>query len=253
MSAELGLLAALVFVGFLVEAAAGFGGMVVALTVGALWLPMGPLLGVLVPVNLALSTYLLARGLRHVAWGFLARRLLPLMALGLGAGMLLARTTNTGWLKPVFAGFVVLVAAQQLVQLKRGTAPARLSPWVAGAWLFGGGFIHGVFATGGPPTVYVASRELPEKAVFRASLSAVWVLLNLLLLPRLWAEGSLSAASLGTSALLLVPLVAGIAVGEAVHHRLDEKKFRVAVAVLLLAAGATLLLTSVSSLSGVLH
>ncbi len=246
MSGELGLLAALVFAGFLVEAAAGFGGMVVALTVGALFMPMGSLLGVLVPVNLALSTYLLVRGLPHVAWGFLLKRLVPLMAVGLLVGMLLARSTSTGWLKPVFAGFVVVVAAQQLVQLRAGTAPARLSPWVAGAWLFGGGLIHGVFATGGPPTVYVASRELPEKAVFRASLSAVWVLLNLLLLPRLWVERSLSPQ---TSALLLVPLVVGIVAGEWIHHRLDERKFRVAVAVLLLAAGMTLLVSSARELA----
>lgn len=247
MSAELGLLAALVFAGFLIEAAAGFGGMVVALTIGALWLPLGKLLGVLVPVNLALSTYLLLRGLRHVEWRFLMRRLLPLMAVGLAAGMLLARFTRTDWLKPVFAFFVVVVAAQQLVQLKSAAAPVRLSPWVAGAWLFGGGLIHGVFATGGPPTVYVASRELPEKAVFRASLSAVWVVLNVLLLPRLWSEGSLQPS---TSALLLVPLGAGIACGEWVHHRLDERRFRVAVAGLLLAAGLTLLGSSARELGG---
>ncbi len=238
---ELALLAGLVFVGFLVEAAAGFGGMVISLTLGALWLPMGKLLGVLVPVNLVLSTYLLARGLRHVAWRFLTRRLVPLMAVGLAAGTALAATTSTAWLKPVFAAFVVIVAAQQLVQLKGQAAPARLSPLVAGAWLVGGGFIHGVFATGGPPTVYVASRELPEKAVFRASLSAVWVLMNLLLLPRLWLEGSLVP---GTSAVLLVPLAGGIVAGEWAHRRLEERQFRVAVAVLLLGAGLTLLVSS---------
>lgn len=246
---ELGLLAALVFLGFLVEAAAGFGGMVVSLTLGALWLPVGHLLGVLVPVNLVLSSYLLARGFRHVEWRFLLKRLVPLMAVGLVAGMLLARSTSTGWLKPVFAAFVVVLAAQQLAQLKRASAPARLSSLVAGAWLVGGGFIHGVFATGGPPTVYVASRELPEKAAFRASLSAVWVLLNLLLLPRLWLEGNLSVASLSTSAWLLLPLGAGIAAGEWVHHRLDERRFRVAVAALLLVAGFTLLVSSARELA----
>jgi uncharacterized protein len=141
----------------------------------------------------------------------------------------------------VFAAFVVVVSAQQLWQLKAGGVPTPLPPLVAGAWLLGGGFIHGVFATGGPPTVYVASRELPEKAVFRASLSAVWVLLNLLLLPRLWHERTLAPA---TSAVLLAPLVGGIVVGEWVHRRLDEKQFRVVVAVLLLGAGLTLLISS---------
>jgi uncharacterized membrane protein YfcA len=246
---ELAVLGALVLFGFLVEAAAGFGGMVLALTFGALWLPMGRLLGVLVPVNLALSIYLLARGFAHVDWRFLGRRVMPLMALGLLGGMALARWTATGWMKPVFAVFVVAVAAQQLIAMRDATKTARLSHFAAGAWLLGAGVIHGVFATGGPPTVYVANRELPDKAVFRASLSAIWVALNVLLLPRLWLERSLTATTLGTSALLLVPLAIGISLGEVIHHRLDERKFRVAVSVLLLGAGVALLASSVKELT----
>jgi uncharacterized membrane protein YfcA len=65
-----------------------------------------------------------------------------------------------------------------------------------------------------------------------------------LLLPRLVLEGSTQPA---LSALLLVPLAGGIVCGEWVHHRLDERKFRVAVAALLLAAGLTLLVSSVRS------
>jgi uncharacterized membrane protein YfcA len=250
MSRELFLLAALVFSGFLVEAAAGFGGMVAALTLGALWLPLGQLLGVLVPVNLALSTYLLARGFRHVEWRFLTRRLLPAMALGLAAGTALTRlTSSTAWLKPVFACFVVVVATQQLRALRRGGQLEPLPLWLQGAWLFGGGVIHAVFATGGPPTVYVASRELPQKAAFRASLSAVWVVLNLLVVPRLWLEQSLTLRTLETSGLLLVPLALGIGAGEWIHHRFDERRFRVAVAVLLWCAGLTLLLSSARELA----
>ncbi|MCA2978784.1 MAG: sulfite exporter TauE/SafE family protein, partial [Myxococcaceae bacterium] len=70
---------ALVLVSFLVEAVAGFGSMVVALTVGALFAPVDALLGVLVPVNLVLSLYLVGRGWRHVDWRFLWRRVVPLM------------------------------------------------------------------------------------------------------------------------------------------------------------------------------
>ena len=61
-------LAVLVLVSFFVEAAAGFGSMVVALTVGALFSPVDELLGLLVPVNLVLSTYLVARNRAHVDW-----------------------------------------------------------------------------------------------------------------------------------------------------------------------------------------
>ncbi len=240
-SAQTALLAAIVAVAFLVEAAAGFGSMVVALTIGALFFPMPSLLGWLVPVNLVLSGYLLLVGRKHLDWKFLVSSVVPLMTAGLLVGIALARTTNTEWMKPVFALFVVAVAAQQLLV---SSALKPLSRPVASVALFAGGIIHGVFATGGPLAVFVSSRTLPDKSAFRATLAAVWVVLNVLLLPRLWLDGSLSAATLPLSALMLVPLAIGIFAGEWVHHRLDEARFRRVVAVLLLGAGGTLLVTS---------
>jgi uncharacterized membrane protein YfcA len=235
------LLAAIVTVAFFVEAAAGFGSIVVALTIGALFFPMPSLLGWLVPVNLVLSGYLVARGVTKLDWKFLLSSVVPLMTVGLVAGMGLARATDTAWLKPVFAVFVVAVAAHQLAST---TAPVPLSRPVASAVLLAAGVVHGVFATGGPLTVFVASRTLPDKTAFRATLAAVWVVLNLLLLPRLWLDGSLSRSTLPVSALLLVPLALGIVAGEWVHHRLAEERFRRVVSVLLLVAGGTLLVTS---------
>jgi hypothetical protein len=75
----------------------------------------------------------------------------------------------------------------------------------------------------------------------------LWVVLNALVLPRLVAQGELTAATLGTSALLLAPLALGIAAGEWVHHRLDERRFRVAVAALLLVAGGVLAVGSLKA------
>lgn len=235
------LLGAIVALAFLVEAAAGFGSMVVALTIGAIFFPIPSLLGWLVPVNLVLSIYLLVRGRKHVDRKFLLSWIVPLMTIGLLVGIGLARLTNTDWMKPVFAFFVVAVAIHQLV----ATAALKpLSRLVSGIALFAGGVIHGVFATGGPLAVFVSSRTLPDKSAFRATLAAVWVVLNVLLLPRLVLDGSLAPATLPRSALMLVPLGIGIVAGEWVHHRLDEARFRKVVAVLLLFAGGTLLYTS---------
>lgn len=239
---QTGLLAAIVTLAFLVEAAAGFGSMVVALTIGALFFPIPSLLGWLVPVNLVLSAYLLVRGRNHLDWKYLLSSVVPLMSVGLLVGIALTQlTSKTDWMKPVFALVVVAVAGQQL---RTTSALKPLSRSVATVALFAGGVIHGVFATGGPLAVFVSSRTLPDKTAFRATLAAVWVVLNLLLLPRLWLDGSLSVSTLPLSALMLVPLALGIVAGEWVHHRLDEARFRRVVAVLLLVAGGTLLFTS---------
>ena len=237
------ILALIVFAAFVVEAATGFGSMVVALTFGALWFGVNELLGWLVPVNMVLSTYLVWRDRRSVQWRFLATKMLPLMALGLLAGTLIAaEAAKTTWLKPVFGAFVMAVAAWQLKTALKPTssstplaAPARI------AALLGAGVIHGIFATGGPLAVFVAARELPEKSAFRGTLSMLWLVLNALVLPRLVLEGQVTAATLQTSAWLLLPLAAGIGAGEWVHHRLDERRFRLIIAVMLLLAGGVLL------------
>lgn len=239
-------LAAIVFVAFLVEAAAGFGSMVVALTLGAMWFDVNTLLAVLVPVNFVLSCYLVAVGWKHIDWRFLMTRMVPLMALGLGIGTLVAtRATQTTWLKPTFGIFVVAVAVWQL---RGGTETKSLPEPARVVALLGAGIIHGIFATGGPLAVFVSARELPQKAKFRATLSMLWVVLNVLVLARLGFEGQLTSTSLSTSGWMLLPLAAGIGVGEWVHHRLDEARFRVVVALLLLVAGAVL---TVQSLRGV--
>ena len=246
---ELLLLGAVVFVAFLVEAATGFGSVLVALTVGALWFPVTTLLGWLVPVNLVLSTYLVTRGWRSLDRVFLLRRALPLMIAGLAVGTVVTQVVDASALKPVFAGFVVAVALWQVRVAMVGAQTRPLAAPVRVAALFGAGLVHGMFATGGPLAVLVAARELTDKAAFRATLSAVWVVLNLLVLPRLAHDGAVSLSTLRVSAVMLVPLALGIAAGEWAHHLLDERRFRVVVGALLVAGGAVLLVSSLSSAS----
>ena len=243
------LLALIVFASFLVEAATGFGSMIVALTFGALWFDVNTLLAWLIPVNMVLSAYLVARGWRVVQWRFLGTRMLPLMAAGLVLGTLVARgAAQTSWLKPVFGAFVMAVAAWQL---KNALAPSGSVVPLPGlarvAALLGAGVIHGIFATGGPLAVFVSARELPDKAAFRGTLSALWLVLNALVLPRLVMEGQVSPTTLSTSAVMLLPLALGIAAGDWVHHRMDEARFRVVIAVMLLIAGTVLLAHSAAA------
>ncbi len=240
------ILALIVFASFLVEAATGFGSMVVALTFGALWFSVNELLGWLIPVNMVLSTYLVIRGRRFIEWRFLGTRMIPLMALGLLGGTLVAAKANEAtWLKPLFGAFVIAVAAWQLkTALKPSEVAAPLPAPARVAALFTAGVIHGIFATGGPLAVFVSARELPDKAVFRGTLSMLWLVLNALVLPRLVMDGQVTVTTLQTSALMLLPLGVGIAAGEWVHHRLDEVRFRIVVAVMLLVAGAVLVARS---------
>jgi hypothetical protein len=248
----LALLAAMLAAGFFVEAVAGFGGTVLAVSLGATRWPIATVLAVFLPLNLLLSAYLATRHRRAVAGGALARRIIPAMAVGMAGGTALALEVTADRAKLGFAILVIAVALRELARLMRAAAPsagataaAPLRRPIATAVLVAAGVIHGWFATGGPLVVAVAARMFPAKATLRATLAVLWFTLNLVVLGRLVAHGDLTTTTLAYSAAILPALAAALAAGEWVHHRVSERGFRWLVAGLLLVTGAVLLARTV--------
>ncbi len=234
------LLATLVCFAFAAETALGFGAMVLSLALGAQLVPLDALLPTILPLNLALSLYLVLRTWRSVDRRFLFRRLLPPMAVGVPLGVLAFAELPRQLLVRGFGAFVVVLAVGELVQAVRKSEPRMLRRPLRIALLVLGGAIHGAFATGGPLIVYVASREVQGKHAFRATLSALWALLGVVIVVSLGASGKLTATTMKGSALLIVPCAVGLLIGEVVHRRVEAARLRVAVFVLLLIAGALL-------------
>lgn len=243
------LLALIVFVAFGTEAAMGFGCNVLAVTLAVHLFPLDLLLPVLVSLNLVVSTYIVVRHRQAIDLRLLGARILPLMLLGMPAGMLLFRQGSSGALKLGFGAFVVVLAAIELVRLRLRpeSEVSRLPVWKGAVVLLLGGLMHGLYASGGPMAVYFSSRELPDKARFRSTLSLLWLLLNLVLIGGYLWQGVLGRAALGHVALNLVPLCAGIWAGEWLHGRINQHTFRLLVFLLLLAGGMVLVVSTLGS------
>src|SRR5690625_5829455 len=96
-----------VLLAYTVEAATGFGSIVIALSLGALVLPIDALLPVLVPLNLSMSGYLALRYRGHIHWPLLLRQVLPLMAVGTGLGHGLKPLLGRGALQGVFGVLII--------------------------------------------------------------------------------------------------------------------------------------------------
>ncbi len=240
------LLAIVVLAAFSVEAVVGFGSTVIAVTFGAQILPIDALLPAFVPLNLALSLVIVARNARSVDARLLVRRVLPAVGVGLAIGLgafRLLRVGDTAALELVLAAFVVSLAVIELARLARPAAAATgrpIAPIAAAALLALGGVAHGLFGSGGPMVVYVASRELEGKARFRATLSALWLVLNVTLVVNYASLGLIGRASAGRSLALAPSLLLAIPIGEWLHHRLPEARFRPVVYAVLLVGGLAL-------------
>jgi hypothetical protein len=240
------ILVAIVALAFLTEATLGFGATVIAVALGSFVLPIDDLLPAFVMVNVSLSAFLLLRGARHVDRALLLRRVLPSMAVGFPIGVFLFSRLPRASLQIAFAVFVIALSLLELVRAARQTAEARpLATAPSIALLALGGVVHGAFATGGPPVVYVCGRLLADKRAFRATLSVVWLVMNLSLLAVYAHGGRISVSTLARAALLVPSLLVGIYAGERLHQRVPPQGFRVAVFVLLLAIGVVLLVRAV--------
>ena len=235
-------LALIVFGAFVTEAIVGFGSTVLTVTLGAYVLGIDALLARFVPLNMLLSLMILARSAKLVEGRLLVTSVLPPVALGMVPALLLARHVTGSWLRLVFGLFVTALALLELVRHLRETNPssAPLKPMVGRAMLVFGGVIHGLFGSGGPLIVYVLSRVLGSRGAQRATLAALWLAMNAVLLATFVAHGKLTAATLHDSLWLLPSLAGGMIAGDVLHHRLPERPFRLLVYLVLLVAGGTL-------------
>lgn len=238
------LIAVIALAAFTVEGALGFGATVIMVSLAAQLLSLDVLLPAWVPLNLAMSAFLVARNHRHVAWRFLLVDIVPVVAIGTGAGLALFHLPNKTLFAAILGAFVVGLA---MLQLARPAARPLARAWQYG-FLAVGGVAHGLFGSGGPMIVYVARRRLPDASAFRATLCLLWFVLNLGLVANYAALG-LFTHTTGTYSLVIAALlVPGVALGNKLHHTLPPALFERCVWIGLLVAGLALAIRSALAL-----
>ncbi len=242
--------APIVLLSFTTEAMTGFGSIVIAVTLAATFFPIKQLLPVIVPLNLILSGYIVSRYRTHIDWSILFKWILPWTSIGVAAGMAMFNILDGPVLKRIFGALVVVFAARELYGLTRSIPdnenvdPTPAPGMTSGAipWLLGSGLTHGLYASGGPLLVYALGRVAMPKAIFRATLSFVWLALNAGMAIGYGVQGRLDAETRLTIALFVPIALLGIILGEFLHHRIDEHRFRLGIFSLLTFAGSALLL-----------
>lgn len=235
--------AVVVFASYAVQTVVGFGSMLIIVTFGAHLLEIRDLVTLAVPISILQTGYIVARHHGGIDRGLLFRRVLPLMGAGTLVGFLVFADMAGGWLRMAFGGMILVLAVRELWLMRSAEASAERGPLprpVSFAAILGAGLIHGVFATGGPLLVYAIGREGFDKHQFRSTLAAVWLSLSLILITSFAIDGRYDAAT-GMRLLVLLPAVPlGVAVGEWLHHRVNERRFKVAIWILLIAAAVSL-------------
>jgi uncharacterized membrane protein YfcA len=226
------------FVGALAVGGAGFA---FALAASSIWLH------VLDPVQTAILV--LASGVfLHV--GFIwrmrrriePRRLWPFLAggvLGVPIGVRVLTGSDPGALKGALGAFILAyglyaLAAPRLPRIAAGGRPADAAVGFAGGVLGGLGGYSGVL-----PTIWTQLRGWPKETV--RGVCQPYILVIQLTSLVLVGAVALDQRSILLFAIMAPALIAGAWAGWMIYGRLDERRFRQALAVLLVASGLTLL------------
>lgn len=238
------LLAAFILFAYTAEAMTGFGSIVIALSLGALILPIEYLQTVLVPLNICMTGFLSWRHRRFIDWTLLGRLIMPFMVAGTLLGFVLQPILGGDLLKGSFAVLVLWFAIRELWRASRGHVPVAKPVWWSRGIVLSAGVTHGLFASGGPLLVYGLAGMSMDKARFRATLILVWFVLNAMLTVLFLAQYRLQPL-IGHVAVFLPLIPLGVVLGERLHHKVDDEAFRLWIYRVLVLSAAGLLLSAV--------
>jgi uncharacterized protein len=229
--------AAVVFAAAVLQRAVGFGFALLAVPLMAFVVPTKSAVVIVFLNGFVTSAWLAVRLRRRTEWP--AVRVLGLgCIMGAPVGVVILRVVSATTLRLVLGVTTCLAAlwiivSSRLASSRRG-AVRRPTTFALG---LASGVINTALATSGPPLVYELRRTGLRDDRFRATISAVFVLSNVIGLPLLAAAGLVTRFDLGVAAASLVPCLVGIALGSLISTRMEPTHFVWAVDVLLLVTG----------------
>ena len=235
--------ALIVTLGYTVYGLTGFGAAIVAIPLLAQFFPLRFAVPMMLVFDLFTGLLLGLKNRQHLSRPELLR-LLPILSVGMLAGVTLLVHVNERWLLLLLGAFIVGYAVWSLT---RRLAPTPISArWALPAGLVGGAFTA-LYGTGGPIyTIYLA-RRLPDKTQLRATIGVLIFGTALIRLALFTGSGFYRQAGLLPLAFALLPCaLIGYLAGSRLHARLPTPRVVQAVWLLLIVGGTSLLLRALA-------
>ena len=230
--------AATLLAAYFVRGVAGFGSGLIAIPLLALMLPLAVVVPLVVFLDYVASASHGLKDRAQIQWRQIWP-LLPFSALGVLFGLYLFRTVDPVILARALGVFILLYALYSL--LARDSDRGASTFWAIPAGSLGG-LIGTLFGTGGPFYVaYLKHRGLP-KTQFRATFATIFLLDGAGRLSGYLASGYFDRDWIVLAAVSLPMMALGLYFGGHIHTSISQRAFQIAVSLLLVASGISLLL-----------
>lgn len=231
-----------VFIANIIQCITGFAGTVLAMPFSIMLVGYHTAKPILNILALTASVGVLARHYKDVDKSEFFK-IVVIMSIGIGGGMFLAPhiQTNPDLIHKILGVVVVLFAVYNAVMFwrKQEVEPNKVLSFIL---LVAAGLIHGLFVCGGPLLVTYASSKIKDTKQFRATISAVWIVLNSIILVMDIRNGYFTPQLIPNITICMVLLLLAMVVGEKLARRLSKNAFMIISYFLMFDSGITLFL-----------
>ncbi len=233
------LFSAAFFVAYTIQAVTGFAGNIFAMPVGTHVMGLSSSVAVLNAMGFFACGLLAVINYKHIHWRELAKMtlgMLPFLALGIWLDTVLPLPV----LLRIYGAIIVFIGLRNLLSKHQRFLPK----WLLAVIVAAAGLIQGMFVSGGAFLVIYAVQKIKDKQQFRATLSALWAILNFLYAALALYQGHFTSEVVMTVGICIPLAVIATFLGQAIQKRISQEKFLKLTYVLLLLVGVVLLATS---------
>ena len=226
------LVSLVVFATHFVGALTGFGSTVLAMPfiISLIGIEIGkPMLlvfGILQPLAVVMANH------KNILWPEVKRILIG-VGLGMPFGIVFYRFLPQEILLTGLSIFMILISIKGILEF-RGYKFKTPKQVMLNIILFAGGIIHGAFVSGGPLVMIYSSEKIKNKDEFRASMSVIWVVLNIVLIIESILNGNYNATTIEYTLVALPALLGGVVLGNKLSVKVNQDIFKFIIYIVLL-------------------
>lgn len=215
----------------------GFGSGLIATPLLALFLPLTFIVPFISLLDMTASLTHITHTRQHISWKVILRAI-PFALIGVPAGLFILQTIDTLILVKALGVFIILFAVYSLVSPQFKKSSSIIWPAFAG---FFGSLIGTMFGTGGPFYVFYFQLQQLDKAVFRATCAAVFLIDGLIRATGFSFSGLYTQSVLLNLAYALPVMLISMYIGNRIHTNITQRTFQKAIGIFLIFSGIALI------------
>ena len=226
--------------GVFVQALAGFGGTLIAMPLGIMIMGMGVTKPVMTFVAWITGIIVVVQEYKHINTRELMK-MVGVMLVGVLSGIWLTGRLQLNFLLILYGIMVAGIGVKRLF-FKQKKEP---SPLVQNTALAVAGIMQGLFVSGGSFLAVYSVAKIKEKQQFRATVNAVWAIINTIMIITYFIDGSVTKEVLTSSGIAIIPTLVTVWLGGVLTKRVKQETFLKIIYVVLIVSGAVLFVTNI--------